>query len=76
MNVYQLNYTEEFINELPVNFYKIKEMDLTSIPEHFRSLFTTDWNWGRYSKMDIEDRMFFEELFHDYNRWSVQRKIK
>jgi hypothetical protein len=75
MNVYQKTYKEEFIKELPVNFNKIKNMDLTSIPEHFRALFTTDWNWGIHSKMRMEDRMFLQDLFHDYNRWNVQEKL-
>ena len=75
MNVYQKTYKEEFIKELPVNFHRIKNMDLTSIPEHFRALFSTDWNWGRHSTMKVEDRMLLQELWNDYNRWDVQRMI-
>lgn len=75
MNLYQKTYKEEFIKELPVNFYKIKNMDLTSIPEHFRALFTTDWNWGRYSTMKVEDRIFLQEIWNDYNRWGIQQMI-
>ena len=75
MNVYQKTYKEEFINELPVNFHKIKNMDLTSMPEHFRVLFTTDWNWGRHSTMKVEDRMLLQEIWNDYNRWDIQRMI-
>jgi len=75
MNVYQKTYKEEFIKELPVNFYGIKNMDLTSIPEHFRALFTTDWNWGNHSTMKVEDRMFLQEIWNDYNRWDIQRMI-
>jgi hypothetical protein len=75
MNVYQKTYKEEFIKELPVNFYRIKNMDLTSIPEHFRALFTTDWNWGIHSTMKVEDRMFLQEIYNDYNRWDIQQMI-
>lgn len=75
MNLYQKTYKEEFIKELPVNFYKIKNMDLTSIPEHFRALFTTDWNWGRHSTMKVEDRIFLQEIWNDYNRWGIQQMI-
>lgn len=75
MNLYQKTYKEEFIKELPVNFYKIKNMDLTSIPEHFRALFTTDWNWGRHSTMKVEDRIFLQEIWNDYTRWGIQQMI-
>jgi hypothetical protein len=75
MNVYQKTYKEEFIKELPVNFYGIKNMDLTSIPKHFRVLFTTDWNWGIHSTMKVEDRMFLQEIWNDYNRWHIQQMI-
>jgi len=73
MSIYENDYDEEFINELPVDFYRIKNMDLSLIPEHFRALFRTDWNWGRHSTMEVENRMFLEELFHDYNRWDIKR---
>jgi len=65
-NVYQLQYTEDFIKKLPVNFYQIKNKDLSEIPEVYRVLFMTDWNWGEYSKMDMNDRMYLNDLWLEY----------
>ena len=65
-NVYQLQYTEDFIKKLPVNFYQIKNKDLSEIPEVYRVFFMTDWNWGEYSKMDMNDRMFLNDLWLEY----------
>jgi hypothetical protein len=72
MNVYQLNYTEDFIKSLPVKFNKIKNLDLKTIPSDYHCLFTTDWNWGSHSKMRMEDRIFCEQLFHEYNRLTTK----
>jgi len=65
-NVYQLQDTEDFIKKLPVNFYQIKNKDLSEIPEVYRVLFMTDWNWGEYSKMDMNDRMYLNDLWLEY----------
>jgi hypothetical protein len=65
-NVYQKNYNKEFIKELPVNFDKIKNMDLSKVEEKYRTLFTTDWNWGNHSSMKIQDRMVLQELWLEY----------
>ena len=69
MNVYQKKYHEEFIKELPVNFEKIKNMNLSEIPEVFHELFTTDWNWGRYSSMKMSERAIMNDLYLEYSRW-------
>jgi hypothetical protein len=66
MNVYQKNYHPEFIKELPVDFKKIKNMNLDIIPTEYHSLFTTDWNWGNHSSMEISKRMIMHQLFLDY----------
>jgi hypothetical protein len=65
-NVYQLDYTEKFINELPVDFHSIKNKDLSKVPEIYRVLFRTDWNWGNHSKMDMNDRMYLNDLWLEY----------
>lgn len=78
MNVYQKNYHPEFIKELPVDFNKIKNMDLSSVPTGYQGLFTTDWNWGRYSTMPMNQRMIYQSLFlqyhHDDTRASIELK--
>jgi hypothetical protein len=76
MNVYQEFYTEQFIKELPVDFHKIKNMDLTKVPEEYHSLFTTDWNWGKYSKMPITRRMILQQLFLEYQHNDMQASIQ
>lgn len=76
MNVYQETYTEDFINELPVDFHKIKNMDLTTIPYQYRILFTTDWNWGSHSKMPMDQRRIFHEMFLEYHHNDLQASIQ
>jgi hypothetical protein len=66
MNVYQEQYQEKFIKELPVDFHKIKNMDLSKIPTEYHNLFTTDWNWGKHSKMPIDRRITLHKLFLEY----------
>lgn len=75
MNVYQKNYNPEFIKELPVDFNKIKNMNLSTIPEKYQVLFTTDWNWGRYSNMPMSQRMVYQNLFLEYQHEEVLEKI-
>jgi hypothetical protein len=72
MNVYQQTYTKEFIAELPVDFNKIKNMDLTTIPMKYHGLFTTDWNWGNHSKMEMSMRIMYHELNREYHHADVQ----
>jgi hypothetical protein len=72
MNVYQQTYTEQFINELPVDFNKIKNMDLNTIPHQYHRLFTTDWNWGKFSKMTMNERRVLHEIFLDYQHNDLQ----
>lgn len=78
MNVYQKNYHPEFIKELPVDFNKIKNIDLNTIPKEYQVLFTTDWNWGRYSSMPMSQRMIYQNLFlqyqHDDTRAIIELK--
>ena len=76
MNVYQQNYKAEFINKLPVNFDKFKNMDLSEIPPVFHDLFTTDWNWGIYSKMPYKLRNIMNDLHTEYNNWQIFEKDK
>jgi hypothetical protein len=66
MNIYQQNFTEQFIKDLPIDFHKTKNMDLNTIPKEYHILFTTDWNWGRYSKMSMDKRMSLHRLFLEY----------
>jgi hypothetical protein len=66
MNVYQKNYTAEFIKSLPVDFNKIKNMDLSTIPTEYHNLFTTDWNWGNQSKMPMNQRIILHQLHLEY----------
>jgi hypothetical protein len=74
MNVYQQKYSEEFIKELPVDFYKIKNTDLSKIPTDFHPLFTTDWNWGRYSKLEISERQFLQRVWLEYMHHYVNQR--
>lgn len=71
MNVYQQNYDPEFIKNLPVNFEKIKNKDLSDIPEVFHDLFTTDWNWGNHSKMHYSMRIIMNDLHKEYINWCI-----
>lgn len=75
MNIYQKNYSEQFIKELPIDFHKIKQMDLTTIPVEYHSLFTTDWNWGRYSTMPAKRKTILHQLFLEYQHNDVQASI-
>jgi hypothetical protein len=49
--------------------------DLKNIPERFHILFTTDWNNGNESEMDILQRNDLAVLYLEYNKWDVQRII-
>ena len=74
-NVYQLDYPKDFIDKLPVDFDKMKNKDLSDVPELYKCLFLTDWNWGAYSKMNYEDRVFCNDLFLEYNNYCVLKSI-
>jgi uncharacterized protein YecA (UPF0149 family) len=50
--------------------------DLSTIPEEFHILFTSDWNKGNESKMSSTQRMYMGELYLNYNKWSIQQSIK
>jgi hypothetical protein len=76
MNVYQQNYDPEFIKQLPVDFNKIKNIDLSTIPEVFHDLFKTDWNWGNHSKMKYQLRNIMNELHTEYVNWMIFEKDK
>lgn len=75
MNVYEQNYSESFIKELPVDFHKIKNMDLSKIDKGYHCLFTTDWNWGRYSTMDPDLKILIHEIYLDYLHKEVRKVI-
>lgn len=71
-NVYKLEYTKEFKDNLPVVWEKWANKDLTNIPPVYHILFRTDWNWGPYSKMDMEDRIELHNLWLEYSKWEIQ----
>ena len=75
MNVYHKEFNPEFIKDLPVDFEKMKNMDLSKIPLQYHLLFTTDWNWGRYSKMDMDQRMILQEIHLDYLHETIKKSI-
>jgi hypothetical protein len=75
MNIYHKEFHPEFIKELPVDFNKMKNIDLTTIPSEYRLLFTTDWNWGRYSTMPMDQRMILQQMYLDFMSQQVQEKI-
>lgn len=76
MSVYQKEYPKEFIDNLPVDFYKIKKTDFTYIPKGYYGLFKTDWNWGKYSKMEISLRMMYQEMYLEYQHTLVLASIE
>lgn len=76
MNVYHKEFHPEFIKELPVDFEKMKNMDLSKIDKDYHCLFTTDWNWGRYSTMQMDLRMLLQELYLEYMLKEVQKSIE
>lgn len=49
--------------------------DLTSIPEKYHPLFTTDWNQGSNSKMTSLERGEMSQLFLEYMRWEVKHNL-
>jgi len=67
-NVYRLEYTQQFKDNLPVKWDKWANKDLSDIPEIYHILWRTDWNWGPYSNMDMTDRMKLNNLWLEYNR--------
>ena len=71
MNVYQKDYSAEFIKSLPVNFNKMKNINLNEIPECYHCIFTTDWNWGKYSNMKMENRRVIHEIFLEYQHYKM-----
>lgn len=71
MNVYQKEYDPQFIKKLPVDFNKMKNIDLNTIPQDYHILFMTDWNWGRYSTMPMHQRELLHELFLEYNHYII-----
>jgi hypothetical protein len=68
MSVYQKEYTKEFIEQLPVDFNKMKNIDLKQIPKKYHLVFTTDWNWGSHSTMRYEERLNLMELWLEYKK--------
>ena len=75
MNVYHKEFNPEFIKDLPVDFEKMKNMDLSKIPSQYHLLFTTDWNWGRYSTMEMSHRMILQEIHLDYLHETIKKSI-
>jgi hypothetical protein len=51
------------------------ETELNEIPERFHILFKSDWNTGNECKMNIYDRIHFNELFLEYNKWKIRESI-
>jgi len=47
--------------------------DLTNIPEKYHVLFTTDWNMGSDSTMTSIQRTQMNQLYLEYNNWSIQK---
>ena len=76
MNVYHKNYHPEFIKELPVNFEKFKNTDLSTIPSQYHCLFTTDWNWGRYSTMPMSQRITMHTLYLEYQHNDTKARLE
>jgi hypothetical protein len=74
-NVYDLDYPKDFIQSLPIDFYRIKNMDLTNVPKIYHVVFRTDWNWGNHSKMGNKDRVLCNTLFLEYNNFCILTKI-
>jgi hypothetical protein len=75
MNIYHKEFHPEFIKELPVDFNKMKNIDLTTIPSEYHLLFTTDWNWGRHSTMPMDQRMILQQMYLDFMSEEVKNKI-
>ena len=50
-------------------------IDLTTIPERFHILFTSDWNKGNDSSMNSVQRGLMNELFLEYHHWDVKQKL-
>jgi len=69
-NVYNLEYTNDFKENLPIDWDKWANKDLTNIPSKFHILFRTDWNWGPFSKMEMSDRIHLHELYLEYIKWT------
>lgn len=74
MNIYQQNHAKELIAQLPVNFEYYKNLDLSRIQSKYHVLFTTDWNWGRYSNMNLSDRVYLNDLWREYNSTKFKNK--
>jgi hypothetical protein len=50
--------------------------DLTNVPERFHILFNSDWNKAEESEMSSTNKSQMNELFLEYNRWSIQKAIR
>jgi hypothetical protein len=50
-------------------------IDLTTIPERFHILFSSDWNKGNDSSMNSVQRGLMNELFLEYHHWDVKQQI-
>lgn len=66
-NVYDI----EYFSDVPDK----PKLDIDEIPERYRSLFTTDWNWGVNSTMKMSDRLAMNDLYLEYQRWDTARRI-
>jgi hypothetical protein len=50
--------------------------DLTNIPERFHILFTdVSWSSGNESKMGALQRSNINQLYLEYNKWSIEQII-
>lgn len=72
-NVYEIEYEKSFIDKLPIKWEIWKNQDLTAIPEIYHVLWKTDWNWGQYSKMDIDDRIVLHDLWLEFKHWELDK---
>jgi hypothetical protein len=53
----------------------IEKLNLNEIPKEFHILFTTDWNNGANSTMNLNERMECCVLYLEYNKWAVKQEI-
>lgn len=53
-------------------------IDLQITPTKYHILFDmdNDWNKGNESKMNSLERCRFNQLYLEYNRWELQRRLK
>lgn len=50
--------------------------NLNEIPEQFHILFNSDWNNGNDSNLSSTERSNLNNLYLEYNKWSVKYSIQ